>query len=100
MRRRGPPRGVGNYTGSMTRVRLVALAALLAFAASTDAEAQQRRRAPARKAPASKPVAAKTMTADITCPSLLGMGVKTIRSFCDVPAGRDPAQGVVITIPP
>ena len=28
------------------------------------------------------------------------MGVKTIRSFCDVPAGTDPAQGVIISLPP
>jgi hypothetical protein len=28
------------------------------------------------------------------------MGSKTVRSFCDVPAGRDPAQGIVITLPP
>jgi hypothetical protein len=28
------------------------------------------------------------------------MGVKTIRSFCDVPAGRDPAQGVLVAFPP
>ena len=27
------------------------------------------------------------------------MGIKTVRSFCDVPAGRDPAQGIVITLP-
>jgi hypothetical protein len=28
------------------------------------------------------------------------MGVKTIRSFCDVPAGTDPQQGIVVTLPP
>lgn len=33
------------------------------------------------------------------CPSLIGMGIKTIRSFCDIPAGRDPAEGLVITLP-
>jgi hypothetical protein len=31
---------------------------------------------------------------------LIGMGTKTIRSFCDVPAGTDPEQGVIISIPP
>jgi hypothetical protein len=36
----------------------------------------------------------------VKCPSLIGMGVKTVRSFCDVPAGRDPAQGIVVTLPP
>ena len=47
-----------------------------------------------------KPSTLKTATPEIKCPSLLGMGVKTIRSFCDVPASRDPAAGVVITLPP
>jgi hypothetical protein len=28
------------------------------------------------------------------------MGVKTVRSFCDVPAGRDPQQGILISLPP
>lgn len=46
-----------------------------------------------------KPVSLKTVTPEITCPSPLGMGVKTIRSFCDVPAGSDASQGVVITLP-
>jgi hypothetical protein len=34
------------------------------------------------------------------CPSLLGEGVRTKRSFCDVLTGRDPAEGIVITLPP
>lgn len=58
----------------------------------------QRRKAPARAA--ARPPAMKTMTPEIKCPSLIGMGVKTIRSFCDVPAGRDPQQGILITVPP
>lgn len=54
----------------------------------------------AQRRSAAKPPALKTATPEIKCPSLLGMGVKTIRSFCDVPAGRDPAQGVIVTLPP
>ena len=52
--------------------------------------------------PAPKPaqVPLKTATPEIKCPSLIGMGVKTVRSFCDVPAGRDPALGIVVTLPP
>lgn len=57
----------------------------------------QKRKPPAKKAPA---VATKTATPDVKCPSLIGMGVQTVRSFCDVPAGRDPQQGIVITLPP
>ena len=60
----------------------------------------QTRKAP-KKAPAkAAPLAPlKTMTPDVKCPSLIGMGIKTGRRFCDVPAGRDPAQGVLITLP-
>jgi hypothetical protein len=80
--------------------RLLGLLVFIVIALSAEAHAQSRR-APAKK-PASKPVpvAPKTTTPESTCPSLLGMGVKTIRSFCDVPAGRDPAQGVLVMFPP
>jgi hypothetical protein len=60
--------------------------------------AQTTRQVPAKKAAKEAPL--KTMTPDVKCPSLIGMGVKTVRSFCDVPAGRDPAQGIVIALPP
>ena len=73
--------------------------ALVAVALAAPLAAQ--RRPPARK-PAAKPapVASKTITPDVKCPSLIGMGIKTVRSFCDVPAGRDPAQGIVVSLPP
>lgn len=60
------------------------------------------RKPPARKPPVktTKPVPAKTATPDVKCPSLVGMGVKTVRSFCDVPASNDPAQGILVTLPP
>ena len=65
--------------------------------------AAQKRQVPAKKPtakpPAAKTAAAKTTSPEIKCPSLIGMGVKTIRSFCDVPAGTDPAQGVIISLP-
>ena len=35
----------------------------------------------------------------IACPSMLGHGIDTDRDFCDVLTGRDPAGGVVVTIP-
>ena len=67
-----------------------------------SAAAQTTRKAP-KKPPAkakAAPVPLKTMTPEVKCPSLIGMGIKTVRSFCDVPAGRDPATGIVITLPP
>ena len=78
---------------------------LIAFVLASVPIAAQSRKAP-KKPPAksataaAKPVPLKTMTPEVKCPSLIGMGIKTVRSFCDVPAGRDPAQGIVITLPP
>jgi hypothetical protein len=58
----------------------------------------QTRRPPARKPP---PAAApKKIAPDMTCPTPLGVGVKTHLAFCEVMAGRDPAGGVVIQVPP
>ena len=36
----------------------------------------------------------------MTCPQVLGQGVRTGRQFCDVLIGRDPAAGILITLPP
>lgn len=36
----------------------------------------------------------------LACPSLLGEGVQTGRSFCDVLTGRDVAAGILIELPP
>ena len=36
----------------------------------------------------------------MTCPQVLGEGVRTKRQFCDVLIGRDPAGGILITLPP
>jgi hypothetical protein len=82
---------------SVCRTTVAAVIAVLLVVPSASAQ----RRAPARK-PAAKPVVQappKTATPDTRCPSLIGMGVKTIRNFCDVPAGRDPAEGIVVTLP-
>jgi hypothetical protein len=58
------------------------------------------RKAPAKAARTAPLAPLKTTTPEVKCPSLIGMGIKTVRSFCDVPAGRDPATGIVITLPP
>ena len=44
--------------------------------------------------------ATRTEAPAITCPNVLGDGVQTKRSFCDVTIGRDPAAGVLIQLPP
>lgn len=71
---------------------------LTALLAAAPLSAQSRKHPAPKRAP--RPVPTKTATPDVKCPSLIGMGVKTIRSFCDVPAGRDPAQGIVVSLPP
>jgi hypothetical protein len=71
---------------------------IAALAASVPLTAQKKKTPSAR--PSAKAVALKTTTPEVKCPSLIGMGAKTVRSFCDVPAGRNPAEGIVITLPP
>ncbi len=78
---------------------IFAMAAAVALAAAPIAA--QKKKASAKKAPAkAADVAPKTTTPEVKCPSLIGMGAKTVRSFCDVPAGNDPAQGIVVSLPP
>ncbi len=71
--------------------------ALLVFALAAAPLAAQVRRPPARQAPAARLTKAP---AEVTCPAPLGVGVQTRVSFCEVLAGRDPAEGVLIKIPP
>lgn len=75
---------------------------VLLFGLGLDA---QTRKATPRKAPtkATRKVPAPALAripADWQCPSELGVGVATTRKFCDVLTGREPKDGVLITIPP
>lgn len=36
----------------------------------------------------------------MTCPSVLGVGLSTGRTFCDVFTGRNPAEGIIVKLPP
>jgi hypothetical protein len=60
----------------------------------------QTRRAPARRPAAPAQPAPTKEPAVLQCPSLLGEGVQTGRSFCDVLTGRDSADGIIIALPP
>ena len=71
---------------------------LVASSASLDAQASKKR-APQTKAPAA-PAPPTRADATLACSSELGLGVKTKRRFCDVLTGRDPKEGVLVTIPP
>jgi hypothetical protein len=79
---------------------LVALLALYVCCAGVITLDAQTRRTPAKKPAPARAAALKTEPAKITCPALLGRGVRTGLEFCDVLSGRDPAEGIRITIPP
>jgi len=65
--------------------------------AATPVSAQARRTTQARRpAPAQ---ATTTEAPEMKCPAPLGVGVTSRRSFCDVLTGRDPAAGIIITLP-
>jgi hypothetical protein len=79
--------------------------AIVLLATSTPAVAQSRGTTPQRPAtpPArtpAKPPEPKNEPAMMSCPQPLGSGIQTKRTFCDVLAGRDPAGGIIITLPP
>ena len=77
-----------------------ASACLVALAIAVPAFPQQARK-PVRKAPAPPAAAAlKKIAPEMTCPAPLGTGVRTKLSFCEVLAGRDPAVGAIIQVPP
>ncbi|MSO45488.1 MAG: hypothetical protein EXQ59_01800 [Acidobacteria bacterium] len=72
------------------------LVALTLLAVVSPLTAQTRRAAPRPPAPP----ALKQEAAVVQCPSLLGEGLQTKRSFCDVLTGRDPAGGILVPLPP
>jgi hypothetical protein len=83
----------------------LSLSLILFIVAAVAGVHGQTGRAPARKSPppqAKTPPAAPLtrIQAELQCPSELGVGVKTKRRFCDVLTGRDPKEGVLVTIPP
>jgi hypothetical protein len=77
-----------------------ASACFVALAIAVPAFAQTRKPAPVRKAPPPPAAALKKVEPAMTCPAPLGMGVKTKLAFCEVMAGRDPAAGLIVQIPP
>jgi hypothetical protein len=85
------------------RVLMTVLLGLLLWGPGVELDAQTKRQ-PARKAPpAKKAPAAPALTqiqATVRCPSELGEGVTTRRSFCDVLTAADPQGGVIVPIPP
>jgi hypothetical protein len=88
----------------MTRRLIVAVVALLA-ATSVAAQANAPQKPGARPTQGTKttrpaPPRRVTESPDVTCPSVLGIGVGSRLQFCDVLTGRNPADGVLINLPP
>jgi len=73
---------------------------LLLFVVCAPLHAQRSRTTTKKPAPPAPKPAPKTEPADVKCPEQLGTGLRTKATFCFVLAGRDPAEGVVVTIPP
>jgi hypothetical protein len=78
------------------RRRLLVLAAL-SFA-GPGLLAQTHAAKPAAKTAA--PVKSVAAPANLTCPSVLGIGAGSKLQFCDVLTGRNPADGVLVHLPP
>lgn len=74
-------------------MRLILVLAL----AITPAGAQRGTRRPAPPPPPAPPV---KVAPEMRCPAPLGAGVTSKAQFCDVLAGRDPAAGILIKLPP
>jgi hypothetical protein len=83
------------WTGRMGGIGRIAVIALVLMAPVTA----QERKPVRRPAPAPLPPP-KQEAAEVVCPTPLGEGVTTKLAFCDVMSGRNPAEGVLIKLPP
>ena len=83
----------------MNSLRRAAVVLAAALAAAPGLAGAQTRRTPARPAAPAQPTT-RIEPAMMMCPQVLGEGVQSKRTFCDVLIGRDPAAGILITLPP
>jgi hypothetical protein len=82
------------------RMLMVVMVALLVTAPDTAHAQTGRKSSTSKPKPKPAPVQPRIDPAKVTCPESLGTGVRTGDQYCFVIAGRDPAQGVIIDIPP
>ena len=79
----------------MTSRHLVWIVAIASLVASPAVFAQAR-----RGATAAAPAVMRSEPAKVNCPQILGVGVQTGRTFCEVVLTRDPAEGIIVPLPP
>jgi hypothetical protein len=86
----------------MRRIHAVIVLALLPTSAAVVArvEPDLQTRPPARRPAAPAQPVTKTEPAAVKCPNPLGEGVRTQQSYCDVLTGREPADGIIVDLPP
>ena len=86
----------------MRRIHAVIVLALLSTSAAVVARAEpdMQTRPPARRPAAPAQPVTKTEPAAVKCPNPLGEGVRTQQSYCDVLTGREPADGIIVDLPP
>jgi hypothetical protein len=87
----------------MRRVLVVVTAGLLAAApAFSQAAKSTTKKPPAAPAASAKPAPPSRIaaSASVSCPQILGTGVGSKLQFCDVVTGRNPADGILIHLPP
>jgi len=77
---------------------MAAALTLSSTALAQPKKAPPRQSTQTRKAP--PPATLTRAAADVQCPAELGLGVTTKRRFCDVLTGREPKDGILVTIPP
>jgi hypothetical protein len=88
------------WTNRFARLAAAGVAVALALCCVALPTSAQTRRTTPRRPATPPPPATKTEPAMMTCPQVLGEGVRTKRQYCDVLIGRDPAGGILITLPP
>jgi len=79
-------------------MRILTAVILGLLVAAPEVGLAQGRRRPTTRKPALVPP--RIEPAKVTCPESLGTGIRSGAEYCFVIAGRDPAQGVLIAIPP
>jgi hypothetical protein len=79
---------------------LLLCAALDLAAQTTTPKPAPPKPAPQTRKPAPPPVQLTKAVPEMKCPAVLGVGVTTMREFCDILSGRTPLEGLIITLPP